>query len=71
MEVFNEIEDILDNELINLVNPQRKAYTVPFREDNIDKWTDNEFLQRYRLSKNTVLRLLENIKERLQHRTDR
>ncbi|KAB0804174.1 hypothetical protein PPYR_01144 [Photinus pyralis] len=41
------------------------------RINNIDKWSDDEFRRRFRLSKPVVLELLTHIECRLQHRTNR
>lgn len=56
MNEFNEVitddEDFLD--LVGAVMHPKMPRTFRERPDHFTKWTENEFLQRFRLTKNTV-----------------
>lgn len=51
------LDFIFDN--INI----RKKYTVRDRFQNIEKWDESEFFMRFRMTKNTVLYLLDKIQD--------
>ncbi|KAJ8929608.1 hypothetical protein NQ314_017685 [Rhamnusium bicolor] len=61
MDIFEDIDDILFNidleELVEAVYPNRE-YNVRHRPDHMNMWDDNEFFKRFRLSKQTVAKLL-------------
>ena len=74
MDVFEDYEDIDDQEILDIVdfiNPERRQYTIRERVNHFDKWDDKEFSRRFRLSKETVTQLLQQIEPQLRHRTDR
>lgn len=59
-------ENITDDEdflgLVNVVmNDGRMPRTFRERPDHFTKWKDNEFLQRFRLTKNTVTYIIETV----------
>lgn len=73
-EDFNEIDDILEieeAEIINIINPEYRQYIVRERPDHLNIWNDSEFFNRFRLSKETVLAILELIEEEIRHKTNR
>lgn len=63
---IENLENILDSDEDNaeFVRNQR-SYNVRQRHNNFDQWNDAEFLDRFRLSKNTILYLLEQIEDDL------
>lgn len=61
MDLLEDLHDILDNDIVNYVNRNRRPYKTRSRyrtEDNFNKYDDTEFISRYRLSKETVFDLL-------------
>ncbi|KAI4465993.1 hypothetical protein MML48_3g00015527 [Holotrichia oblita] len=66
--IFEEEQILLDADLlqlVQLVNPDRKPYTVRPRTDNMNVWDDNEFVRRFRLSKASVRNILQQIEQQL------
>lgn len=80
MDILNYI-DIIDNsesdsdhslfELAELVGFPRKAKVIRDRPDHFQTWRDHEFLQRFRLSKNTVKFILDVIETKISSPTNR
>lgn len=71
---FLEWNDILlndDEELVEFVNYQRRPYVVRCRVDHFYKWDSVDFKIRFRLSKETVMEVLELIQESIISNTDR
>lgn len=58
-------------ELAELVAFPRQAKVIRERPDHFQTWRDDEFLQRFRLSKNTVKFLLDVIETKIASPTDR
>lgn len=58
-------------ELAELVAFPRQAKVIRERPDHFQTWRDDEFLQRFRLSKNTVKFLLDVIETKIALPTDR
>lgn len=74
MDIFEDFEDIDHQEIadvVNVINPERRLYTLRKRTDHFNKWDEIEFLRRFRLSKLTVSHLLEEIEPQLLHRSNR
>ncbi|KAK9708085.1 DDE superfamily endonuclease [Popillia japonica] len=74
MDLLEDLHDILDNDIVNYVNRNRRPYKTRSRyttEDNFNKYDDTEFISRYRLSKETVFDLLRLIEHRLVHHSNR
>ena len=44
---------------------ERRPYTIKNKLDNFPRWDSTEFFERYRLKKDTVLDLLQEIEHRL------
>ncbi|KAJ3620693.1 hypothetical protein MTP99_004621 [Tenebrio molitor] len=61
-------EDII-NFVVNL-GGIRKNPRLQIRRNHLEYWDDQEFYIRFRLSKNTVVLLLEEIRENIQHNTN-
>lgn len=74
MDIFQDVDEILFHndldELIEGVYPN-DGYKVQQRPDNFNMWDDHQFFRRFRLSKATVLKLLQQIERLLLHRTKR
>lgn len=66
---FGEFDDS-DDEIFLYLNNLR-PYNVRKKPDNFNKWSDDEFYKRFRLSKVTVERILRNIEHLLVFRTHR
>lgn len=75
MNLFNEEENILMEaalvQLVEINNPVRKQYTVRPRAHHMNEWDEQEFIRRFRLSKNSVQNILEEIQHRLVHRMNK
>lgn len=72
MNYLEEIDDVLIEDEENIVNHQRKIYNTRNRfrhQDNFNSFDDMEFYMRYRLSKDSVLFILEQIRHELEPRT--
>lgn len=76
MDIINEFDDLLfDQEfnIVNEVNPLRKVYDSRNRYQHTDFYNvydDMNFYRRYRISKNSVMYILDLIREDLEPRTD-
>lgn len=60
-----------DNELNEYVNYVRRPYTIRCRIDHFNKWDDYDFKVRFRLSKETVIEVLNIIKHSISSNSDR
>jgi len=74
MDIFEDYDLINDPELelidiIDEINPERD-YNLRERIDHFNKWNDEEFFNRFRLSKQTVTVLLAQIEANLRNRTE-
>lgn len=69
MNDLTDDEDFL--ELYNIIQHPRRPQTYRHREDHFAKWNDGEFHARFRLSKNVVRFITNEIAEAISHRTDR
>lgn len=71
MDIFEDLELLYDPvlELIDDVIPDR-GYGLRPRTDHFNKWNDDEFYNRFRLSKPTVEFILQQIGRDLQNRTE-
>lgn len=58
-------------ELADLVAFPRQAKVLRERPDHFQAWRDNDFLQRFRLNKNTVKFILDVIETKIASPTDR
>lgn len=60
-EFYENLTD--DEDFLGLVNAMNARRPRTFRErpDQFTRWTDNEFLQRFRLTKNTVANIIESV----------
>lgn len=66
--LFENDEDEEDYEILILI---RKPYTVRPRPDLLNIFDENEFLARYRLCKETVFKILDLIRDKIQTKTMR
>lgn len=62
-------EDLFDLALIIVL--ARRAKIIRPRTDHFQKWLDQEFIDRFRLSTDTTLFVLDLIKDQISHRTTR
>jgi len=67
-ELFEHEDDEEDYDIIILI---RKPYTVRPRPDLLNMYDENEFIARFRLCKETVLRIVDIIRDKIQTRTMR
>lgn len=67
--ILSDDEDIL--ELVDIVGRQRARKVFRNRENHFQKWSDSEFLHRFRLTKHGVRFVLENIADEISHPTAR
>lgn len=70
MEVFHLLNDE-DEDIVEFIEEQRRPYIVNERYDAFNELDEVEFVRRFRLSKNTVLFILEQIEETIETPTDR
>lgn len=70
MEVFHLLNDE-DEDIVEFIEEQRRPYIVNERYDAFNELDDVDFVRRFRLSKNTVLFILEQIEEAIETPTDR
>lgn len=70
MEVFHLLNDE-DEDIVEFIEEQRRPYIVHERYDAFNELDDVDFVRRFRLSKNTVLFILEQIEEAIETPTDR
>lgn len=69
--MFSDQEDISDEELHeNVLVFQRRPKTIRPRPNHFNIWEDDEFYNRFRLSKNSANMLLELIGPNIQHPTN-
>nr|CAD7201146.1 unnamed protein product [Timema douglasi] len=68
--IIDNSDDSGDEFLMNVALRGRNAKIYRPREDHYAKWTDKEFFVRFRLTKETVLELLDLIREDLETSTD-
>ncbi|KAJ8968229.1 hypothetical protein NQ314_002397 [Rhamnusium bicolor] len=59
--ILSDDEDMID--LINIIDHPRAPRQFRNRENQFGKWNDVEFFQRFRVSKDTVNFVLENIQD--------
>ncbi|KAK4887402.1 hypothetical protein RN001_003673 [Aquatica leii] len=74
MDVFEDFDDILDNdlaEIVDFVNAERHPYTVRPRPNNFERWDEAEFVRWFRISKGSARQMLAEIEENIQHRSER
>lgn len=74
MDTVNDFDIVLDInlvEIINIINRERKVYAPRPHINNYELWDDKEFIQRFRLSKNSVQELLLQIEQDLMHTSER
>lgn len=71
MDAINYIDDILDYDLVEIVNNEFRDYNVRERINHFNYWGPSEFVDRFRLSKETVQILLNLIQNRIQNPTNR
>lgn len=71
MDIFEDLELLNDPdiELIEDIVPDHE-YELRPRTDHFTKWNDDEFYNRFRMSKPTVALILEQIERDLQNRTE-
>lgn len=62
--------DISSDEDFQLINNVRKSYTVKERPNYLEEFDDEEFVKRFRLTRESVLYVLDLIEERIVHRTE-
>lgn len=68
--IFSESDS--DDDLRDYINIlHRRPYTVRQRPNHFEFWDDEDFRIRFRLSKETVQHILENIEHRLRFPTNR
>lgn len=65
-ELFEDDEDREDYEILTLI---RKPYTVRPRPEFLNIYDEHEFITRFRLCKETVLGIVDLIRERIQTKT--
>jgi hypothetical protein len=71
VEMFSSDSD--DEEMINIVEHlarPRKVPRVQMRKDHFNYWDDEEFYRRFRLSKETIVLLLDQITDAIKHPTN-
>lgn len=70
---FEELDDEIERQEIEDLGllKVRKPYNVLNRYDNFNMWDDIEFYNRFRVKKYTAVDLLQQIEDRIKHRTDR
>lgn len=66
----SDFEDEEFNDLAILVAFPRRQRIFRTRVDHFTTWRDDEFFDRYRLSKNTVRFIVDLIRDRIQSRTN-
>ena len=66
---YNILSSSDDEDIVNLVNRRRKTFKP--RHNYIDELDDVEFKMRFRLDKNTVILLCDEIKDQLTFATNR
>lgn len=70
---MNVPEDLTDDEdfleLFDIIENPRMPRTYKKRPNNFLIWNDTQFLQRFRLSKNTVQMLIDEIREDIKNAT--
>lgn len=75
MDLNRELDNFTDdedfNELVNLYVHPRRQRQFRVRENHFQKWNDDEFHSRFRLSKGTVRMLIDEISPQLQVPTNR
>ncbi|KAF5308280.1 hypothetical protein FQR65_LT06273 [Abscondita terminalis] len=75
MERIQNFGDLTDDEdfleLYDIVEHPREPQVFRVREDHFTKWNDTEFRQRFRLSKEVVRFVTEEISEMISSQTDR
>ncbi|XP_063232410.1 putative nuclease HARBI1 isoform X1 [Bacillus rossius redtenbacheri] len=76
VDVVNNVGEIFgdddDEEIIEVINAlARGPRNFRERPDHLNQWNDKEFSARFRLSKDTVLHLLEELEPLIRSRTDR
>lgn len=66
---ITEDEDFLV--VVNIIAPVRKNPVFQVRENHFHKWSDKDFLNRFRLPKETVYMVVDLIRDRIAHPTNR
>ncbi|XP_031331955.1 putative nuclease HARBI1 [Photinus pyralis] len=72
-EIFDIFEELMsdDEEIINFVERPRRRKQFRQRKNHFEEWDDEAFLDRFRLSKDCILAILEQIEEQISYLTDR
>ncbi|XP_018578523.1 uncharacterized protein LOC108916714 [Anoplophora glabripennis] len=69
LEILSDEEDFL--QLVNIIAHPRAPKTYRNRQNHFEIWNENEFIKRFRLSKNAVRFIIENIENQISSHTDR
>ncbi|XP_031334620.1 putative nuclease HARBI1 [Photinus pyralis] len=69
LHALTDDEDFL--EVINIIGRRRAAKIYRHRDNHFTKWNDKEFLNRFRLSKDSVRFVIDLIQEEISHPTNR
>lgn len=70
MEIFDGLSDE-EEEFLDFLEHPRRPYVVKDRFNPFDEYDDLDFFMRFRLKKETVLMVLEQIEEQIETITDR
>jgi hypothetical protein len=68
---YEDESDADDEMFYNIAVRGRIARNFRQRPDNLNLWNDQEFFMRFRLTKLSVLRVLELVEHELEYETDR
>lgn len=71
LELFEEIYSDDEEDFINIIEMPRNLRNFKVRPNQMEQWSDTEFLNRFRLSKDSVENLLQQIQHLLIHPTQR
>ncbi|XP_031327365.1 putative nuclease HARBI1 [Photinus pyralis] len=68
---FHELDDEIEMQEIEDLGLNRQRYMVRERQDNFHGWNEEQFFNRFRVTKNTALHINGLIEDNIRHRTDR
>lgn len=73
MDILNIFEDLLsdDEEIVNVIERPRRPRMFRQRRDHFHEWNDMEFINRFRISKDSTLSVLDQIQLQIAHPTNR
>lgn len=73
MDIFEIFEDILsdDEEVIQILEEPRQRKVFRNRPDHMNQWGEQEFIDRFRISKDSAMRILHEIEPLISYPTNR